>query len=97
MNRFESLLASNDYLLADGAMGTALMSAGLDQGDAPEGWNASHPYQVRAVHRGYIQAGSHIVLTNSFVGSGFRLKLHRWDDRVADLTRLAAELSPYRY
>jgi len=38
-------------------------------------WNVDHPERVTAVHADYIAAGSDIVLTNSFGGTGFRLKL----------------------
>lgn len=93
LNTFESLLASNPYLLADGAMGTMLMSAGLEHGEAPEGWNLSHADKVRAIHRDYLQAGSKIILTNSFGGSHFRLERHGLQDRVAELNRAAAELA----
>lgn len=93
MNILESLLASNRYLLADGAMGTMLMAAGLEQGDPPEEWNVLHPDRVRAVHRGYIKAGSQIILTNSFGGSRFRLELHDLQDRVTELNWAAAEVA----
>lgn len=93
MNILESLLASSEYLLADGAMGTTLMAAGLEHGDPPEEWNVLHPDRVRAVHRSYIEAGSRIILTNSFGGSRFRLKLHGLQDRVAELNRAAAEVA----
>ena len=93
MNVLEQLLASHDYVLADGAMGTMLMAAGLQQGDPPEGWNILHPEKVRAVHRGYIEAGAQIILTNSFGGNRLRLKLHGLQDRVAELNRAAAELA----
>jgi methionine synthase I (cobalamin-dependent) len=93
MNTFESLLSNNPYLVADGAMGTTLMFAGLDSGEAPERWNLTHPDRVRAVHRSYIRAGAQVVLTNSFGGSRFRLKLHGLQDQVAELNRVAAELA----
>jgi 5-methyltetrahydrofolate--homocysteine methyltransferase len=93
MNTFQMLLASNPYLLADGAMGTMLMSTGLEHGEAPEEWNLTHPEKVRAVHRGYIQAGSNIILTNSFGGNRFRLQRHGLHDRVSELNRAAAKLA----
>jgi 5-methyltetrahydrofolate--homocysteine methyltransferase len=93
MNLLESLLASHDYILADGGMGTMLMAAGLEQGDPPEEWNVLHPDRVRAVHRGYIEAGAQIILTNSFGGNRFRLKLHDLQDRVARFDRAAAEVA----
>lgn len=92
MNKLESLLATHDYLLADGAMGTMLMNAGLEHGDPPEEWNVLHPDRVQAVHQGYIDAGSQIILTNSFGGSRFRLELHKLQDRAAELNRAAAEV-----
>jgi 5-methyltetrahydrofolate--homocysteine methyltransferase len=70
-----------------------LMSAGLPHGTAPEVWNLSHPDKVRAVHRGYIQAGCDIVLTNSFGGTHFRLDRHGLQDRVSELNRVAAQLA----
>jgi len=93
MNTFERLLSTRDYLLADGAMGTLLMAAGLTAGQAPERWNVERPQVIRDAYRAYIEAGSDIFLTNSFGGSRFRLKLHGLDGRVAELNRAAAQLA----
>ena len=93
MNKLEQLLATNEHLIADGGMGTMLMDAGLEQGDPPEMWNMLHPDRIRAVHRGYIEAGSQIILTNSFGGTCFRLKLHKLQDRAYELNKAAAELA----
>ena len=94
-NRFLDLLARNEPILADGSMGTMLMSRGLLFGDPPETWNVMPDKcdHVRAVHRGYLDAGSQIVLTNSFGGSAFRLKLHNLQDRVFELNQAAAALA----
>ena len=51
MNKLEQLLADNDYLIADGGMGTMLMAAGLEQGDPPEMWNILHPDRIRLLDR----------------------------------------------
>ena len=91
MNKLQQLIASGEPILLDGAMGTMLMDAGLEQGYAPEAWNVEHPERVRAVHRAYIQAGSNVVLTNSFGGTRFRLKLHNFQDRVMEFNRAAAQ------
>ncbi len=93
MNKLEQLLATNEYLIADGGMGTMLMAAGLEQGDPPEMWNVLHPDRIRAVHDGYIEAGAQIILTNSFGGTCFRLKLHKLQDRAFELNKAAAELA----
>lgn len=91
MNPIEELLQTEPYLLLDGAMGTMLFSQGLTEGAAPELWNVEHPDRVRNVHRAYIEAGSRIVLTNSFGGTSYRLKLHNLQDRVYELNKAAAE------
>lgn len=71
-------------------MGTQLFAAGLTSGDAPERWNVEHPERITEIHRAYYAAGSDIVLTNSFGGTRYRLKLHDLQDRVAELSAAAA-------
>jgi methionine synthase I (cobalamin-dependent) len=93
MSVLHELLTERGVLLVDGAMGTELFARGLESGAPPELWNVDHPDRVRAVHEDYIAAGSDIVLTNSFGGTAFRLKLHRLDDRVEELNRAAAAVA----
>ena len=81
MNPIKQLLESGEPILLDGAMGTMLMDAGLVQGDPPEEWNVIHPERVRAIHKGYIEAGSQVVLTNTFGGTSFRLEMHNLQER----------------
>ena len=73
-------------------MGTMLFAAGLQFGDPPEAWNVSNSEVVRRIQRGYLDAGSRIVMTNTFGGNRLRLRLHGLDDRVAELNRTAAIL-----
>ena len=87
------LLQDRPHLLVDGAMGTELFARGLTAGDPPEEWNVDIPDRVVDVHLGYIKAGSDIILTNSFGGTAFRLKLHKLDDRVFELNKAAAEVA----
>ena len=91
MNPLKKLLETGQPVLLDGAMGTMLMDAGLVQGDPPEEWNVTHPDRIRTVHRAYIQAGSRVVLTNSFGGTRFRLEMHELQDRVHELNKAAAQ------
>ena len=93
MDRFQQLLQSEPYILLDGAMGTMLMSMGLEQGHPPEDWNVKYPDRVLGVHEGYIAAGSRLILTNTFGGTHFRLKLHNLHKRVRELNRAAAQLA----
>jgi 5-methyltetrahydrofolate--homocysteine methyltransferase len=91
-SKWESLLASNGLILADGAMGTMLFEAGLQFGDPPEAWNVEHPERVRAIHQAYLQAGSRLLLTNTFGGNRFRLALHGLEPRAAELNQAGAAL-----
>ena len=92
-DRLTELLAARGHLIADGAMGTNLFALGLATGDSPELWNVEHPERVATVHRAFLEAGSDIVLTNSFGGSRHRLKLHHAQDRVRELNAAAASIA----
>jgi len=69
-------------LLGDGAMGTQLMFAGLEQGSCGEAWNLTHPDRVLAIQRRYGEAGSDCILTNTFGGSRIMLNRHGHPDEV---------------
>jgi methionine synthase I (cobalamin-dependent) len=92
-DRFASLLAERSWLLADGATGSNLFELGLQSGDAPELWNSDHPERVAQLQRAFVEAGADIILTNSFGGTRHRLKLHRAEDRVAELNEKAARIA----
>ncbi len=87
----QTLLAEDRPLLADGAIGTNLFAMGLTSGDSPELWNAEQPEQIQALHQAFVDAGSDIILTNSFGANRRRLALHGLDPRARELNRLAAE------
>jgi 5-methyltetrahydrofolate--homocysteine methyltransferase len=91
--RLEDLLAANDVIIADGGMGTMLFAMGLSHGYCPELWNVEAPENIRRVHRGYIDAGAQIILTNSFGGTRLRLARHKLSDRAHELNKAAAELA----
>ena len=93
MSRFDQLLTEKAFLLADGATGTNLFDMGLQTGDAPEPWNVDHPDRIERLHQGFIDAGSDIILTNSFGGNFHRLKLHGDQHRVAELNEAAARIA----
>lgn len=91
MSILDDFLAERSLLLLDGAMGTELFSRGLPAGHPPELWNVDEPERVESVHEAYIEAGSDIVLTNTFGGTAQRLSLHDLQDRVVELNRAGAE------
>ena len=55
-----------ELLFLDGGMGTLLQAEGLAPGELPETWNIEHPEKVEAIHRRYYEAGSDVVLANTF-------------------------------
>ncbi len=87
------LLSLKGPVIADGAMGTMLFQLGLEQGASPELWNVDHPERIRQVHRQYIDAGSQIILTNTFGCNRKRLELHTLSDRVHELNKAAARMA----
>lgn len=56
----------NGAMISDGAWGTQLQALGLPAGTIPDTWNLTHPEQVEAVARAYVEAGSQVILTNTF-------------------------------
>ena len=84
-------LQSGQLMISDGATGTFLQQHGLEPGGCPEEFNASQPEVVREMARHYFDAGSDMVLTNSFGGSVFMQKKYGYGERVAEFNRLAAE------
>ncbi|HVI91755.1 MAG TPA: betaine--homocysteine S-methyltransferase [Dongiaceae bacterium] len=92
-NRFLRLLQEKPFLMADGATGTNLFAVGLMAGDSPETWNFLHPEKITALHQSFVDAGSDLILTNSFGGTRHRLKLHGDQDRVYEINKRAAEIA----
>lgn len=55
-----------ELLFFDGGMGTLLQAEGLQPGELPETWNIERKETIRKIHQSYFEAGSDIVLTNTF-------------------------------
>lgn len=80
-------------VLTDGAWGTQLQARGLAIGEIPEAWNLTRPAAVREVAQAYIEAGSRVVLTNTFGGNRIRLAEAGLADRLEEINRLGAAIS----
>lgn len=79
-----NIFSSSKVIFVDGGMGTILQEKGLETGASPEDWNIASPTVIQDVHRAYFNAGSDIVLTNTFGAN--RLKYHganRLEDIIA--------------
>ena len=72
-NNLSAVLRGERHLLFDGGMGTMLQARGLQAGELPELLNLTHPEEIAAIHRVYVEAGSEVVTTNTFGAN--RLKL----------------------
>jgi 5-methyltetrahydrofolate--homocysteine methyltransferase len=93
LGEFFQTLYKKRLLVADGAWGTLLQAHGLDSGTCPEIWNVENPGEVRAVAAAYAEAGSDLVLTNTFGGSTLALKRHGLAERTEELNTAGARLS----
>jgi 5-methyltetrahydrofolate--homocysteine methyltransferase len=80
-------------LVSDGAWGTFLYQRGLQAGECPELWNATHRADVAAIAESYIAAGADLILTNSFGGSPHKLASYGLAERAAELNEAAAAIS----
>jgi len=86
-------LEEDRILVADGGMGTTLFALGLENGDSPELWNVDFPDRIAAVHRAYVDAGTDIILTNTFGGTPTRLARHGLRDRCGELNAAAVRIA----
>jgi len=90
---FVDRLKTGEILVADGATGTSYQQMGLAIGVAPEEWVEDQPERVGGLHRAFIEAGSDIILTDTFGGTPIRLRETRFADRAGELNRRAAQLA----
>jgi 5-methyltetrahydrofolate--homocysteine methyltransferase len=80
-------------LLGDGAMGTQLQQAGLPPGGCGEAWNLDAPETILAIQRGYVEAGSDCLITNTFGASRIMLDRHDEGARTRDINRAAVAIA----
>lgn len=89
---FEQLLVHRP-VVTDGAWGTEMQARGLSIGGCPDSWNLTNPDRVEEVARAYVEAGSRVILTNTFGANRFALERHGLADKVADVNREGADIS----
>jgi methionine synthase I (cobalamin-dependent) len=93
MNPLLAELLARGPVLTDGAWGTQLQARGLGVGDFPDLWNLTHPERVAEVAQAYVDAGSQVILTNTFGANRIRLIEAGAGDRVVEINRAGAEIS----
>ena len=72
----------DNFVILDGGMGTLLQAAGLKPGEYPERWNIEHPEEIVKIHMAYYEAGSNVVLTNTFGANSFKFDADELDNIV---------------
>jgi methionine synthase I (cobalamin-dependent) len=80
-------------ILTDGAWGTQLQARGLPIGACPDPWNLEHPERVELVPRAYVEAGSRVVLTNTFRANPIALAMHGVAQTAQALNRAGVAIS----
>jgi methionine synthase I (cobalamin-dependent) len=80
-------------ILGDGAYGTELLRRGALPGRPLDELNLTRPHLVLQLHREYVEAGSELTKTNTFLANGFRLKPHGLGDKVREINTAGVQLA----
>ncbi len=93
MHELIARMIADGPVLTDGAWGTQMQARGLEVGACPDEWNLSNPQAVEEVARAYVDAGSQVIITNTFGATRFCLARHSLEDKVVEINRAGAEIS----
>jgi methionine synthase I (cobalamin-dependent) len=88
----ESLI-NNGPVVTDGSWGTQMQKRGLKRGQCPDSWNLSHAEQVRAVAEQYVDAGSQVILTNTFGASRLALANYQLAEKTVEINSAGVRIS----
>ena len=80
-------------VVTDGSWGTQLQRRGLSRGESPDSWNLDHPERVAEVAQAYVDAGSQIILTNTFQASRITLERYGLDDKAREINQRGVQIS----
>jgi 5-methyltetrahydrofolate--homocysteine methyltransferase len=92
-SRFLERLAAGEILVCDGATGTNLQKRGLPVGSPSDMWVLENPQGVKQLHQDFVNAGSNLILTNTFGSSQINLKKVGLSERMAEMNRKAVALA----
>ncbi|MDZ4796623.1 MAG: homocysteine S-methyltransferase family protein [Bryobacteraceae bacterium] len=93
MNSSIRSLLDNGPVLTDGAWGTQLQERGLQFGDCPDAWNLTNPDRVAEVAAAYAEAGSRVILTNTFRANRIALEGYGLADRTSEINAAGVAIS----
>lgn len=93
MNAFLEKLLAEQPVITDGAWGTQIQNLGLEPGGCPDAWNLENPSAIEQVAKSYVDAGSRIILTNTFGANRVALERFGLADQTVAINRAGAEIS----
>ena len=93
MKNLQSLLTGNGPIITDGAWGTQLQALGLSSGECPDAWNLTHPDLVERVASMYVEAGSKVILTNTFRSNRIALESYGLAAKTQELNKAGVSIS----
>jgi len=93
MNKFLERLNAGEIMVADGATGTNLQAMGIKPGTPPEDLVMDDPDTILKLASAFVEAGSDIILTCTFGGTGLRMKESKYADRAPEVNKRAVELA----
>jgi len=83
-------------LFLDGAMGTNLLEQGIKPGESPSILNLTNPQAVYKLHRAYVEAGSDIILTNTFSANPLNFSRDKLKKVITEGVKLARQSAQNR-
>ncbi len=86
-------LLSEAPVITDGAWGSLLLASGMGPGELGDAWNLTHPERIQAVPRAYVDAGSRVILTNTFRSNRLTLDKYGLAGKLEEINRAGVEIS----
>ena len=83
-------LNSGEILICDGSTGIILQSMGCSPGESVEKWGLDNQEILKNLHRGYIQAGADIIITNTLGGTKLKLDKYALGSKVEYINKSLA-------
>ena len=80
-------------LVFDGAMGTSIYSKGIFVNTCYDELNLANPELIKGIHKGYVDAGVDVILTNTFGANSIKLKKYGLSDKTVDINRAGVEIA----
>ena len=95
MNRNEFFnLVNKKVLILDGATGTELQKYNFLEGvSTPEELNTKFPDRIQTVYSSYINAGSDIILTNTFGANKLKLAQYKLDNKIEEIITAGVQIA----